>query len=91
MRKKRTHVEPVEVAFVFGMCMAILAFFATIIALFNPNFVTITSLLYNLYSGLGYSISTLGIILGPAYAFTDTFIFVWVIVWIRNYLIKTSS
>ena len=81
-------VDKKQLAFKIALVMGSVAAFATILALVNPNLTFLTKFLEITYGKFGYSISTLGILLGTAYAFTDTFILVWVISWIYNKTIK---
>ena len=81
-------VDSKQLAFFAAMIMGLSVFFATVLALVNPNLTILTKVFDTMYGGLGYSVSTLGILLGTVYAFADTFILVWIISWIYNKTIR---
>ncbi|MCK4997397.1 hypothetical protein KAS08_03760 [Candidatus Pacearchaeota archaeon] len=81
-------VDPKQLAFFTAIIVGLSVFFATVLALINPNLTFLTKFFEIMYGGFGYSVSTLGILLGTVYAFTDTFILVWIISWVYNKTIK---
>lgn len=84
-------IDPKQLAFIVGITVAIISFFATLIALVNPNFPTITKFLELSYGTIGYSVSTLGLILGTVYSFADAFVLIWIITWGHNKIVKHLS
>lgn len=85
-RKKRlikpiyvSKVDPVKLAFIVGLIVAIYTSLATLLSIFVINAAVLVHPFEIFYGTIGYSISPLGLLLGTAYSFTDAFILIWLI------------
>jgi len=76
--------NPTKIASTASLITSTIPLFATILALMNPDIKSITPLLLTLYGTLGYTISLAGSLLGALYIGIDTFIIVWLFIWIYN-------
>jgi len=91
MEKETTlKLKPTKFALAIATVLAAFVLIITLIAVIEPfgHHPNITSLIYEIYSGIGYTITYLGALLGAIYTFIDTFILAWIFAWLYNKLIK---
>lgn len=77
-------VDSVQLAFTIGIIVSTYTFLATLISILVVEASFLVKPLEIFYGTIGYSISPIGLLLGTAYTFTDTFIIIWLISIIFN-------
>jgi hypothetical protein len=82
-------LNPVKLGIACGIVSALVVAITTIAGIFGimGGFPAWNGLIEDIYGSLGYSVSSLGVILGAIYAFIDGFIMTWVFALIYNKLL----
>ncbi|MFH1521805.1 MAG: hypothetical protein ABIF18_02495 [archaeon] len=87
MKKEQvSKLDPIKFAFATAITVAFLVFIITIGALvdFFGAFSFLTSIISDIYGGVGYSVSLIGSCLGAVYIFIDVFIITYAFAWLYN-------
>ena len=83
---KVAKLDAVKFGLAGGIVSAICIALTTLVGIFG-YFTEFNALIVSIYGFLGYSISWLGVVLGPIYAFIDGFIATWIFGAIYNKMI----
>jgi len=80
-------ISPSKFAISLGLINALIVFITTLTAIGAQSLSTITPIILQIYGNFGYSVSFLGSIIGSIYIFIDTFLIIYLFIWIYNKLI----
>ncbi len=85
-RKDFSKLNTLKFAFSMAVIVSIFVFALTLLAVSNVigSFLIITSIIFEIYGRLGYSVSVIGSLIGAVLSFIDAFIIGFIFAWIYN-------
>ena len=85
-KQNALELNPLKFALSMGIITSGLVFGTTLLVTYGifSSFYVITSIIFEIYGKLGYSVSIIGSILGALFSFIDAFIIGFIFAWLYN-------